>query len=271
MVVFPFMKKKPQEQQKNYIPVNLVQRYASQGMPEGRIIEELRKQGFSPSQVDSALRSVLKRQVSQPIREAPPQRAPVREMNKEEFPSMQMGRGVAPMPAQRPMPERRPPQQRAPEQPVQRGPPQQMPQPRPEQRQALPIQEQPQIQIPSRPEPSTYTFEEPEKMIGPGLEDITLEEIIEGIVAEKWNDFEDKLANFEERDLQLQEQIGEIRNSIKEVEKLVISKEQNLVGQFDEFGGSMTDIQGRIGSIEKVFKEFVPELTEALRRIPNKS
>ena len=159
------------------------------------------------------------------------------------------------------------------EQVPQRRPPQQMPerQVMPEQRQRLPIQEPAQIEVPSRPEPAKYTFEEPEKMIGPGLEEITLEEIIEGIVAEKWQDFEERLANFEERDLQLQEQIGDIRNSIKEVEKSVVSKEQNMSGRFDEFGGSMIDIQGRIGSIEKVFKDFIPELTEALRKMSDKN
>ncbi|MBU3904578.1 MAG: hypothetical protein KJ906_00305 [Nanoarchaeota archaeon] len=264
MAVFPFMKKKPQEQQKNYIPVNMVQQYASQGMPEGRIINELKNQGFSPSQVDSALRSVLKRQVSSPRQEMS-QRS--REMNQDEFPTMQMG-GRAPsqereMPQERrqPMPQRRPEEmQRRPMEEIERRPV--------EQRQQLPVQEQQQMEIPSRASPAQYTFEEPQKMLGPGLEDITLEEIIEGIVSEKWQVFEERLANFEERDLQLQEQIESMRSSIKDVEKLVVSKEQNMSGQFNEFSGSMSDIQGRIGSIEKVFKDLVPELTDALRRVP---
>jgi hypothetical protein len=34
-----------------------------------------------------------------------------------------------------------------------------------------------------------------------------------------------------------------------------------LTGKMDDFGGSMEGIEGRIGSIEKVFKEVLPELT----------
>lgn len=266
MAVFPFMNKKSEEPQKNYIPVNLVQKYASQGMSESRIIDELRNQGFNPSQVDTALRTVLKNQVApqgeQSYRQQP--RQPVREMNPEEFPTMQNTNEAQPMQPRREMPQRRDPSYEN----------QQMPERRiaPEQRQMLPIQPQPsQMQIPQQQEESKYTFEEPEKTFHPGLEEITLEEIVEGIVAEKWQEFEERMGNFESRDLQLQEQISELRASIKEVTKLVEQKEQNLSGRFEEFGGSVSDIQGRIGSIERVFKEFIPEITSAVRKMNEKT
>ena len=33
----------------------------------------------------------------------------------------------------------------------------------------------------------------------------------------------------------------------------------------EEFGGSMENIEGRIGSIERVFREVLPDLTENIK------
>ena len=38
-----------------------------------------------------------------------------------------------------------------------------------------------------------------------------------------------------------------------------------MLSKMDEFGESMTGIEGRIGSIERVFKDFLPELTTNIR------
>lgn len=243
-MVFPFSSKKPENPQRAYIPVNLVQRYASQGIPEREIAARLRSQGFVPGQIDAAIRAVLRERVAGPQR-GPPERAPMlqeRQPAPDEFPTMQMGtreqRGETGEAT--PLPPRREPQ-------------------RIEMPQQMPAQE-------TEPEPR-FTFEGGQNPLEPALGEVTLEEIIEGIVAEKWNDFEDRLANFEERDLQLQQQIQEVRHSIKDVEKAVESKEQTLSGRFDEFSGSVSEIQGRIGSMEKVFKEFIPELAKNVKTL----
>ncbi len=265
-MVFPFTsKKRPEEPKKAYVPVNLVQRYASQGMPENEIAARLRDQGFSPGQIDAAIRSVLRERVAGPSR-APPRQAPPTPMQaREQYPSMQMPAretgGPAPAPARR-----------APPQPERRPEPAEEPRPR------LPMQAPPSaIQVPEpqpmeRPEPEMkFTFEEPESRFGePGIGEVTLEEIVEGIVAEKWQDFEERLSNFEERDLQLQGQIEDIRHSLKDITKMVEAKEQDLSSRFEDFSGSMSEIQGRIGSIETVFKEFVPELTRSVKALSEK-
>ena len=251
-MVFPFSSKKKQKRpDRAYIPVNLVQRYASQGMPEKEIFSRWRSQGFAPGQADAAIRTVLRQRVAGPQRR---ELAPRQEMSREQFPTMQM----TPTGAPAPMPPRREPMQAPPqrfEAPPQRAPQQ--------------VQAPQQIQY-SRPEPTKFTFESSENLLQPELENVTLEEIIEGIVAEKWQEFEGRLSNFEERDLQLQEQIQNMRQTMKEVEKLVESKEVTLTGRFEEFGGNMEEIQGRIGSIEKVFKEFVPDLTRSVKMLSDR-
>ena len=228
--MFPFGPKK-QEPMKAYVPVDLVQRYASQGMPEGEIVSRLRSQGFSSGQIDTALRAVLRDKIAGPSR-SDQMRQEDQSKLKEQFPTMQMipaETGVAPMP-------RRPPE---------------------------PVQQAPSKQ-PEEEEENKFTFEEPQSRFSPESE-VTLEEIIEGIVAEKWNAFEQRLANFEERDMQLEEQIHDVRSAMKELAKLMGSKEENLSGRFEQFGDSISTIEGRIGSIEKVFKDFVPELSKNVR------
>lgn len=95
--------------------------------------------------------------------------------------------------------------------------------------------------------------------------EITLEEIVEGIVAEHWSEFEDRLSNFEKRDIQLQSQIQDLKKAIGELEGKQTAREADMITRLEGMGESMTGIQGRIGSIEKVFRDFLPQMTENVR------
>lgn len=103
------------------------------------------------------------------------------------------------------------------------------------------------------------------KRIAEAPTEITLEEIVEGIVAEHWSEFEDRLANFEKRDIQLQAQIQDLKKAMDELEGRLKAKETDMVGRLEGMAESMTGIQGRIGGIEKVFKDFLPQMTENVR------
>jgi len=207
-----------------YVPVDLVQRFASQGMNEQQIVAQLKSQGFDDSRISRALQIALREEV---------RRAPPAEIS-----------GPVPMGEKQPFgypPER--------------------------------------IIEPTEPSPVRYaeapetrmTFErqEPEPYQVPELGEITVEEIVEGIVSEKWEEFEDRLGNFEKKDIQLQGQIDDVRRKTDEIDKSIKDREQTLVSKLGEFGESMDTIQGRIGSIEKVFKEFLPELTENIKIMSN--
>ncbi len=220
-MAFPFREKK-KEVRRVYIPVDLVQKYSSQGMNEEQIVAQLKTQGFDEARIIRALQIALREEV----RRAPESTAEVS--------------GPVPMGEKQPFgypPER--------------------------------------IVSPTEPAPVRYaeapetrmTFErqEPEQFQVPELGEITVEEIVEGVVAEKWEAFEDRLGNFEKKDIQLQGQIDDIRKKIEEVDKAIKDREQTLVSKLGEFGESMDTIQGRIGSIEKVFKDFLPELTENIK------
>lgn len=236
MVLF-FQKKPAQRYQpsmppQEYIPVDIVQRMASQGMPEPQIISQLRAQGFSPMQIDKALSQAIKSAVTLPqsnqMRSAPPERI---------VPGPQVRAAIEPV--------------MLPEPPSFDFSPQQQTMP-----QEFTFEENPQ-QFAEKPEV-------PQQVSGP---EITLEEVIEGVIADRWTSFEKRMSGLDQRDQQLDQRIEDLRKQVDDARALVSKSEQTFVGKLDEYGGHIGGIEARIGSIEKVFKDFLPELTDNVRTI----
>jgi hypothetical protein len=236
MFPMPF-RKKAEEPKKIYIPVDLVLNYASQGFSESEIISRLQTQGFASEHIDKAIRMALKERISTSGIEAPQQTQPALPQPTE--PTSFYGPSHSPIIERRPTPLGYPPERIV-------SPEEAMP--------------------PSLGAKTSFTFEpkqvrEPESPV----EEITVEELIEGIVTEKWKEFEERLMDFEKRDLQLQAEIEDMRKKFKEIDVSLGEREKGLTGKMDDFGGSMENIEGRIGSIEKIFKEVLPELTENIK------
>ncbi|MCD6477173.1 MAG: hypothetical protein J7K26_03385 [Candidatus Aenigmarchaeota archaeon] len=212
---------------KVYIPVDIVQALASQGKTESEIETILRSKGFNDKQITMALRLALKDKVSAPVSNKKLEQ----KLPIRETPiPRQMVSGPVPMGEPIGYQKFKPPQTEKKEEPK-------------------------------------FTFEEPSKPIAPAEPEITLEEIIEGIIAEKWEAFEERLANFEQKDLQLQEQINDLRGKIEELKKELDKREANIINKVGDYGTSMENIEARIGSIEKIFKDFIPELSETLKKL----
>ncbi|MFH1229580.1 MAG: hypothetical protein V1678_04110 [Candidatus Aenigmatarchaeota archaeon] len=228
------MKKKAEEPKKVYIPVDLVLSYAAQGFSESEIFTRLQSQGFEADHIDRAIKIALKERVTA---------SPGMNMNQTQ-PSL-------------PQPSSTDFYGASPEPTVSRRPPAPLGYP-PER-----IVSQEEARAPTLDDmKSSFTFE-PKNVQEPQspVEEITVEELIEGIVTERWRDFEERLIDFEKRDMQLQAQVDDLRKRFKEIDVSLSEKEKGLGGKMDEFGGSMENIEGRIGSIERVFREVLPELT----------
>jgi hypothetical protein len=237
------MGKKKEETKKVYIPVDIVLRYSAQGLSEPDIIARLEEQGFAPDHIDKALRIALKEKV---ISGAPPtpmdvaEGAPLEAPAPTPFGAMETPIGPAPMDevTRRPMPIGYPPERVVQsQQDFQQF-----------QNQMQQFQQQPQQKIETQP-----------------ATEITVEEIIEAIIAERWKDFEARLESFDKRDMQLHNEIEGLSKRIAGFENVLQEKEKTMLSKLDEFGESMTGIEGRIGSIERVFKDFLPELTTNIR------
>lgn len=232
--MFPFSRGKNEDVKKVYIPVDLVLRFCDQGLSEPEIIARLEQQGFPPEHIDKALRIALKEKV---ISGAPP--TPM-EMTQEfpeapnptPFGAMETPTGPVPLGeiTRRPMPLGYPPER-----------------------------------VVGSEQPRDQFEQEAKRSDSQPATEITVEEIIEAIVDERWKDFEQRLESFEKRDFQLQNQIEDIRKKMVGIEAIVNEKEKTLFNKLEEFGESVTGIEGRIGGIERVFKDFLPELTTNIK------
>ena len=226
------LKKKKEEVKKVYVPVDLVLSYASQGFSENEIKNRLQGQGFASDVIDKALRIALKEEVSSDTPNistpAPPQ------MRVPEPRAMDVSR--------HPMPLGYPPER------------------------LISPDEPHRVDVEEAAKPFTFEPTEVKQAESP-MGEITIEEIIEGIVDEKWQAFEEKLDDYEKRDMMLQAQLDDLRKRIKEIETSIREREKGLSSQLEEFGGSVEHIEGRIGSIEKVFKDFLPELSQNIKNM----
>ena len=115
-------------------------------------------------------------------------------------------------------------------------------------------QQQPEPEM--MPEFGTGEIEQPEVM---------LEELIEGIVEEKWHKFDDRLKKIDDN-------FDRMRAEIKQFEaKLEQNKRESPTHELDsrmaDISEQLEDLEARVGGLEKAFKQFLPSLTRNIEAL----
>lgn len=108
----------------------------------------------------------------------------------------------------------------------------------------------------SMPEFGTGEIEQPE---------IMLEELIEGIVEDKWRKLDDRLKKIDDN-------FDRIRAEIKQFEvRLEQNKRENPTHELDsrmaDISEQLEDLEARVGGLEKAFKQFLPSLTRNIEAL----
>lgn len=132
----------------------------------------------------------------------------------------------------------------------------------PESQPGLPAFGQPQPQapqIPQIPEPSLQYPQTPE---GYGTE-----ELVESIVHEKMADIDEKLAEFRVKHADLERNISNLHHQLLILTKGTSQTEQTIVAKLDSLKDSLIDINARMSSLEKAFKDALPALIESVRSL----
>lgn len=235
---FPFFSKKKPEAStgRGYVPTERVKELTFRGFSEIDIIDVLRKEGFSPVEIDRALNQATRASVE--------------------------GRAPPPTPAPRtaaPAPQYPPQQAPAPTAPAPTFPPQ-----RPREAEALPTLptlEQlaaPQREMPTVPEtslPSEYGQEYP------------TEEYIDYVVQEQFQDYAQQINEFMNRYKALEQKMNDIRNQLNVLSQARTGEQQQVINKIESFKDAVDELNARISGLEKAFKETLPALIESVRAL----
>lgn len=113
------------------------------------------------------------------------------------------------------------------------------------------------------PPPQQQQFETgPVENISP---ETIIEELIEGVIDEKWQTFNKKIKKYED-------EIEKLETTIKQFEQqFKAAKEEPVTKQFDSklntFSMTMEELDARVGGLEKAFKQFLPSLTKNIESL----
>jgi hypothetical protein len=110
-----------------------------------------------------------------------------------------------------------------------------------------------------------------DEMLAPGLSDadispeLAIEELVEGVVNEKWDIFEKELKKIRSDEDLLTRQLKQLESmtsaSGKEARAAALERK---VAEVEE---KMGEIEARISGVEKAFKQFLPSLTDNIRSL----
>ncbi len=209
-------------------PTEEVETLASQGYSEHEIIEELRERGYRNQDIQRSINKVLKERVSSDQGQA------------QQSARSQRGRGrgqeddrfIAPSPSQ-----------------VSSG------------------RSQDPADDPFAP------FVEEKKSSGGQMWDMTEEEVIEmemlveEIVEEKWMEIESEISSFLEEGDKLREDVRGLEMEIDDLFDIQTEAEDKLEERIKETSSELKTLKSRVNSLEKAFKQFLPEIAKKARSL----
>jgi chromosome segregation ATPase len=116
-----------------------------------------------------------------------------------------------------------------------------------------PTQQQTDFELP--------TFEE--EATGGEQTDVIIEELVEGIIEEKWQKFEQRITKIEESIEQINAQLRSYDMKFAAPAPQPAESESRL-GELTE---RLDDLDARVGGLEKAFKQFLPSLTRNIEAL----
>ena len=122
-----------------------------------------------------------------------------------------------------------------------------------------PMQVQTGPQMPQIPEQSIQYPQAPESF--------GAEELIESIVNERMTDVDQRLSEFNTRYAELERDVSNLHHQLSITSKSRSQAEQIIISRVDSMKESIEDMDAKISSLEKAFKEALPALIESVRAL----
>ncbi len=255
------------------VPTGRVITLSSQGMSEPEIIQSLKGEGYTPMQVDQAMKEALKTSVGSTGPAGPP------------------GPPVPPAPAQS-VPEGRPPEppmndftpssrdmlrEEIPTLPPLPGEEQLPPAPSRSMESALPERNPLSIDMPLRERPTEPPL--PGEDMIPRLREPmdkreakeekrrALEELAEAIIEEKWAGLREEIMNIKAQIQDVGFKTGSLEQSIKKLEGDKKTDMEHIEDKIDTYKQAIGEVSARMESIEKAMKDSLSPMMQSLRSL----
>jgi DNA-binding transcriptional MerR regulator len=132
------------------------------------------------------------------------------------------------------------------------------------------------------PPQAMMPFEEPPPMMQPAMQpqaqmqqnpdyyqvpDYSTEELVESIVHEKMDQMDERLIDFKERYTEMDRRMSDLHNQLSIMSKTRTESEERILNKLDSFKDEISDINAKMSSLEKAFKEALPALIESVRSL----
>jgi hypothetical protein len=140
------------------------------------------------------------------------------------------------------------------------GGPQPPPSAGPEELPSLEQFQTPQPQMPEMPDTSL-----PQEYYQP--QQYSSEEYVDYLVKEKTRAVDEKISEFTVRYTELEKRIIELNNQLTTIIQAKTGEEQQILSRLDSFKDMVNELNIRMGSLEKAFKDTLPALIESVRAL----
>lgn len=253
--MWPFKeKKRVSRPARDRVPTGRVLQLSSQGVSEPEIIQTLKSEGYTPLQVDQAMKDALKSSVgtstgtAPAMSPAPPAPAspepgltpPRREMRPEDVPSL------PPLPTEAELPPP-PSAELLPERPEMTGAEFEPP---------LPGEEE----IPRLREPMTkIEMKEGRRR--------ALEELAEAIIEEKWMGIREEIMNIKSQMQEINIKVTSLEQSFSQVRGEKKTDMEKIEDKIDTYKQSINEVSARMESIEKAMKDSLTPMMQSMRSL----
>ncbi len=205
-MALPFLKN-PLQKGKGSIPVERVRDLTGRGFSEVEVIDVLRKEGYSPGEIDSALTQSLKFAATN---------APQPHQTYHTGSSLPTLEEIAA--------------------------------PKPE-------EQQPQIPETSLPESYYQQYQQ----------NYPTEEYVDYVVQARMGEITQKITEFSMKSQEIERRTQEVSDRISEIMNLRNAEQTQILSKIETFKEGVSDIEIRMSSLEKAFKETLPALIESVR------
>ncbi len=127
--------------------------------------------------------------------------------------------------------------------------------------------EQPQSQPVTEWEPSIPEMSEIPVALSGATSTTEIEEVVEAVVEEKWKQLEFRLDAMEKRFDAVNERLHDIDLQMRTIKESGNVASGGIEGKLEQYHENLDQIDARIGSIEKAFKETLPSMIDSVRAV----